>query len=1104
MKKKIKYVLFMLLALTVSMGVVGQAKALDDSGHIGNNDSNACSSYICYSLRINGDPLQGIRVSLVDGTGKRITGTISVDLLRSHALVSGANSNWDSGKLVMDKGPNFKRSYYMNTRNEVLSKYSLKTTTALPTVYYWSMVPKYINVDGTGSDDATKRLESLFLADTYATKKVMSLMGCDYSTYKCGNYQMDYENTYILIEPLAYIRIHVSDDYGTGYYGTASEVYSMTTTHFSDLWAKKYPLAIFVSKTKATNLSKKYSNLNISPNKIAGLTTITGNETSNFSSYMDSSKKYGVAAGHVFFPDITCSTSKYPNKKLESTSPKTQNFCCKLYAEKDYLGHQYTMAEANVKYDEKKGTGFKDQLYCCLHKCGTTTNTCPTTTYPNTTPVASSPQTCCKTYGEYTTTQAKTYYASKGKSQVYCCLHPSDNRCTTATSCNTTPTVNITNDCANSTSGEISDIDDWTCIFKTISASKNTYDGQFYTSNGASVSNSYCNVACREDINYTLSNSFTIKAGRTFTIYDSDNMTNSEIGVVLSPPTFTGTSTCRTGYRSASVQNATINVSQFLSDYAAANESVQNAWDALQINIAKQKSLDSARIVSSHQAGHNCDTYSTCNYSCCVSYDMKTGKCLKTGTCKRDCEPCIEWHHGSRYYTLYNWRGTTYYYKGKGYTISYTTGSDGSSEHGERPSDFNTSDAAYRAAVNTRDALLLKIKQCNNYQRTYQEFNPEVSFAYGEEKYQSSYSLKKFYSEITSNSTYYNSSNNVTGTHTWNTNRYDNVTGFIYDSYSIFGSSSTTKKYVCSGELQPCQASTVQYPSNSWVEQVTTRIYEYSLPDNVYRYVSKQGISYSNEYEAINAGVAYHDMKYSNLPIAYTTLGGEYEYYYEFYYDSTGDENLFGKNQKYIKYNPENLFDKGDTNYYPSGSSSPIEITDATGYLCTYTVENDIIPPDDTNTTNGGNDDGTPLKDINVVYRPISLTNPFPSITGDGRAAGSNWQGTTSSGKSFIDTYITNNRGVSGEDVYEETPMYQFVLTPNNMRAIRKYNNSTGNDYNDYTLDCDDGSYCRSTFLDSGVGKGYFKFTSTNSDGGSCYGSSNTDWENCRYTHLGG
>ena len=131
----------------------------------------------------------------------------------------------------------------------------------------------------------------------------------------------------------------------------------------------------------------------------------------------------------------------------------------------------------------------------------------------------------------------------------------------------------------------------------------------------------------------------------------------------------------------------------------------------------------------------------------------------------------------------------------------------------------------------------------------------------------------------------------------------------------------------------------------------------------------------------------------------------------------------------------------------------------------------------------------------------------LPGESGNGRSSGSNWIGDTDilgSITNYIDAFITNNRGVTTNEVYNMRPMYQFVLTPANIRSIRQYNKNHGNDYNDFTLSCNDGLYCSSSFLADGQDNGYFGFTQDNPTGGSCFGAISTNWESCRYTNIGG
>lgn len=115
-----------------------------------------------------------------------------------------------------------------------------------------------------------------------------------------------------------------------------------------------------------------------------------------------------------------------------------------------------------------------------------------------------------------------------------------------------------------------------------------------------------------------------------------------------------------------------------------------------------------------------------------------------------------------------------------------------------------------------------------------------------------------------------------------------------------------------------------------------------------------------------------------------------------------------------------------------------------------------------------------------IIYRTISLSNPFPSYDSDetvtqsnlkvgmfnddikGRYPGMNWNSTTT-----VKNKILNNRGVDGDKVYTKTPLYTFKLDAKTIQAIRKYNKK--HKYTDFKLECKKGSAaaCISTFVHS-------------------------------------
>lgn len=114
-----------------------------------------------------------------------------------------------------------------------------------------------------------------------------------------------------------------------------------------------------------------------------------------------------------------------------------------------------------------------------------------------------------------------------------------------------------------------------------------------------------------------------------------------------------------------------------------------------------------------------------------------------------------------------------------------------------------------------------------------------------------------------------------------------------------------------------------------------------------------------------------------------------------------------------------------------------------------------------------------------IIYRTISLSNPFPSYDSDavtqknlkvgmfnddikGRYPGMNWNSTIT-----VKNKILNNRGVDGDKVYTKTPLYTFKLDAKTIQAIRKYNKK--HKYTDFKLECKKGSAaaCISTFVHS-------------------------------------
>jgi len=96
------------------------------------------------------------------------------------------------------------------------------------------------------------------------------------------------------------------------------------------------------------------------------------------------------------------------------------------------------------------------------------------------------------------------------------------------------------------------------------------------------------------------------------------------------------------------------------------------------------------------------------------------------------------------------------------------------------------------------------------------------------------------------------------------------------------------------------------------------------------------------------------------------------------------------------------------------------------------------------------------IKDYELVFRPISLSNPFPGSNGKGRTPNPKVWDTDK-----IDTYIKNR-----QDTYTKKPLYSVTLTPSQIQNIREYNRTYK--YDNFDLKCvgsKTGTACYSSFI---------------------------------------
>ena len=446
--------------------------------------------------------------------------------------------------------------------------------------------------------------------------------------------------------------------------------------------------------------------------------------------------------------------------------------------------------------------------------------------------------------------------------------------------CNFNLDVSITNNCNKGTTGYVNDINDWKCIFASRDSSVANIRNHFYE-----WENRYCSVFCRESVAYAFpDDNMNVFAGRRFTLGLS-GFTPS-----LAPIEFTGRSECRTTSPTGSIR-----WDLFKTDWANANTAVKTAWDNYQISIKRDYAADTATKERRSECGcvyntsHNsCCTAEksvyhsrTCSYSCnCTTTNGKTS----CSTCTYDCS----------YYTYpCTAPNNTYHYKYFPSTVYYNRGYGNENvtpaSYCSRP-DYGTSTnrVIYNNAVATRDGYLRTLKECNNFQRTYNEFHPVTFFKYEELIYGGqTYKLDDNLETRAQTSFFYGSSYS---SRTWDTSSYLNNTNKFIHNYSSYGRTDQIDKWVCDTTGITCYNTRETYPINTMIKQFTTKEYDYVLPKNIYRFIDKpSGTSYD-----YSPGANSYDIGYSNLPVHYSREPGAYDF--------TIDYKTFGPNQKFNKF----------------------------------------------------------------------------------------------------------------------------------------------------------------------------------------------------------
>jgi hypothetical protein len=241
-----------------------------------------------------------------------------------------------------------------------------------------------------------------------------------------------------------------------------------------------------------------------------------------------------------------------------------------------------------------------------------------------------------------------------------------------------------------------------------------------------------------------------------------------------------------------------------------------------------------------------------------------------------------------------------------------------------------------------------------------------------------------------------------------------------------------SKKVVCNttacGNIKAITGLTEIYSS---IYDSKNTNYKYSLPTNTNRYILKPSGEVASSLTGyyLTSG-NYIDIEYPNYAISPNSLTG------------------FGSGSITLEYTGI-----GQNNHLGRACGTPL-------YTCDYSTKK--IPD-----CVGDGCDPTP-KGFNYVYRTIDLNNPFPFTDGTNRQPGYNWRAIPNT----VENVITNNRGVTTDNVYNLAPMYSFDFTGANrlkLVEIRNYNKSYKFKNFEGNITCKFGRECRSAFLSSNI-----------------------------------
>ncbi len=609
---------------------------------------------------------------------------------------------------------------------------------------------------------------------------------------------------------------------------------------------------------------------------------------------------------------------------------------------------------------------------------------------------------------------------------------------------NCTPSYNV-GTCINQenvfytdTSQELNEEDYWKyCVFSdenamyTINEHKWSDKNQPLTYYDENITSDYCEVYCIENLTGAFnSNTIKVKAGQHF---------------VWNGHSVSGSRTCKT---------KSIEWNKFTTDLKNKNNEIEKAFNTYLVARDQQAS------VKQYTVKNGCSE--------CVSW-YPTHPCADgKGTCGGGCRRHRYWDE-----TCIKWDSATY---GSGATYAHGSAGSACSCSGYPSDDRFGRDSKYQTWDNMKDDakyIYDQMKKCYNEDNG-ATWISSMSTADGEG---SSWDQWLYIVEPSAIVKYNYTINGSTGLYSVN-EEMDKKIEYTEkvnknDCQTVSGGIEVLTS--CNTSTNKCTRQMLGIKKCTKVEMTKGANIDFNIPAGIYEYINKDdNISFNasqletlkSQYISQGKTFNYIYLGYSNFPVEYKTPDGIY-----------GQE--YGNGELSITYS--NLGYK-----VPNKSTAVDSILDAIdkekygNWQCQFEVFSELIPEDDPDNPNdpdnpdNPNDPNNPNKgDINLIYRPIDLYDPFPDIDASGRETGSNWcyglgdRTNCSNTNPVVDEFILNNRDVEGHEIYSEEPMYTFILTPSIIKEIRNYNDE--NSYAEYY-----GSYSGKTYdfkCNTGTGK---------------------------------